>query len=321
MAFFGLFNYNKPGPGVGKDEPKKRGFIAFFEIFIRKFWKMLQVNLIYLLCSLPVITLGLSNAGLTLITRNFTREKPVFIAADFFGAIKKNWKQALPMGIINTAGALLIWFDIWYFYQAGGMVSLLLTAVVAMIGIFFFFMKYYTYYLMITFDLSLKQIYKNSLILAFAGLPRNFLIFITLGVLYLLMFLLYFLAPQFGIPIFALMLFIFPAFRALFVQYTVFPLIKKHMIDPYYRDHPEAAREEKRRLNLEEEQEEEMEETAVENNDVIFQDTGRTEREEALSEKEKSTIPRQYTVREMRRLKEKQRRAREESRDDDDDTI
>ena len=64
-----------------------------------------------------------------------------------------------------------------------------------------------------------------------------------------------------------------------------------------------------------------MEETAVENNDVIFQDTGRTEREEALSEKEKSTIPRQYTEREMRRLKEKQRRAREESRDDDDDTI
>ena len=30
-GFFGLFNYEKEGPGISKNAPKKKGFIVFFE--------------------------------------------------------------------------------------------------------------------------------------------------------------------------------------------------------------------------------------------------------------------------------------------------
>ena len=76
--------------------------------------------MLYLVTSIPVVTLGLSNAGLTYITRNFTREKPVFLLSDYFAVIKKNWKQAFPMGIINTLLTLLIAFDIYFFYLSEG---------------------------------------------------------------------------------------------------------------------------------------------------------------------------------------------------------
>ena len=63
MAFFGLFDYSKPGPGISKDAPKKRGFIEFWEIFFRKFWKLCTANLLYVLVNLPVVTGGLGDAG------------------------------------------------------------------------------------------------------------------------------------------------------------------------------------------------------------------------------------------------------------------
>lgn len=51
------FNYNKPGPGVDKDAPQKKGIFRYFEIFFRKFWKLLQVNMLYFICSIPMIVL------------------------------------------------------------------------------------------------------------------------------------------------------------------------------------------------------------------------------------------------------------------------
>ena len=51
----GLFfrNYDKPGPGVKKDEPPKRGFFRFFDIFTRKFGHFVRANLLYSLFLIP----------------------------------------------------------------------------------------------------------------------------------------------------------------------------------------------------------------------------------------------------------------------------
>ena len=51
------FNYAKPGPGVDKNAPKKKGFFLYFEIFRRKFFKLLQANMLYFLCSLPFLAI------------------------------------------------------------------------------------------------------------------------------------------------------------------------------------------------------------------------------------------------------------------------
>ena len=100
-GFFGLFNYEKEGPGISKNAPKKKGFIVFFETFFRNFWKFIVINLVYGLISLPVLTNGLASAGLTNVTRNIARDKHSFGVSDLWDTVKKNWKQALPAGIIK----------------------------------------------------------------------------------------------------------------------------------------------------------------------------------------------------------------------------
>lgn len=53
----GLFNFNKPGPGVSKDAPRKKGIFLYFELFGRKFSKLISLNMLYFLFSIPMMLL------------------------------------------------------------------------------------------------------------------------------------------------------------------------------------------------------------------------------------------------------------------------
>lgn len=56
MGLFGD-NYSKPGPGVAKDAPEKKGIFRYFEMFFRKFWKLLQVNMLHFIASIPFMVI------------------------------------------------------------------------------------------------------------------------------------------------------------------------------------------------------------------------------------------------------------------------
>ena len=81
----GIFNsYTKPGKGVSKEDVQKSGIPLYFDIFLRRFWKFISINLVYCILCLPVFTNGLANAGITNVTRNTARDKHSFGIPDFF---------------------------------------------------------------------------------------------------------------------------------------------------------------------------------------------------------------------------------------------
>lgn len=267
MGFLNRF-YTREGAGVYRNhEQKKSAYRRFFEIFGRKWSALLRANLLYFLLSLPLVTGGLADVGLTYITRNAAREKFAYPCADFFGAVRRSWKQALPAGIIKLIVNLILGFNI-YFYGVqiffridgakAGFVPWLMLFVNLFGMLFFDFLNYYVSVQIVTFSLKLKQIYKNAAIFAMANLYKNLLIAVCmLGVIAVLatpfLFLDYRVWMCMLLLIYAL---IYPAFRSLLIQFTIFPFIKKTMIDPYYAAHPEADRRAMRALNLEDDTEE-----------------------------------------------------------------
>ena len=94
-GFFGLFNYEKAGPGISKNAPKKKAFLIFFETFFRNFWKFITINFVYSLLSLPAITGGMASAGLTNVTRNIARDKHSFGLSDFFEQKKSKYSKGV----------------------------------------------------------------------------------------------------------------------------------------------------------------------------------------------------------------------------------
>lgn len=306
-GMFSFLDTSKPGPGVSKNAPQKKRFFLFWELYARKIWKLVLANLLYVLLSLPVVTQGLAQAGLTFVTRNYVQQKHVFLPSDFWDTVKKNAKQALIIGIEELLICALLGFDLVYAWNGlmmGETVSigaLLFFAVSLFIAISFLQIRYYLYIQVITFKLSVKQIWKNSILLSIAGFKQNLILSVSLGLIYALAILV-FLA--FGVLSAGLLIvayvFFFPAFRSFLIQFNVFPLIKKHIIDPYYNEHPDEDIEKRRDLNLED---------GTQNlEEPVFEDRGT---------QEKSVIPKQYSTEELREAK----RYSASEQNDDDDTI
>ncbi len=256
MGLFGN-NYDKPGKGVSKNEPEKRGFFRFFELFFRSFWKLISCELWYVLLSIPLVTKGLAEVGMAYGCRMAARDKHFFPTADFFSAIKKNWKRALPIGIINLIIELIIFADLYvlYIFFQQDIINKTWGVIILVVTIFVFamysFAKYYQYTLMITFDFDVKTIFKNSWLFATLGIKHNFIIGGVLTVFYLFIYGLLTVNFEFAVAVIVIVgVFLFPAFRAFLIQFNVFPEIKKYIIDPYYKDHPDEDIQKRRDLGL-----------------------------------------------------------------------
>lgn len=339
-GFFGLFNYAKEGPGVAKNGPQKRAFVVFWEIFTRKAWKLTLAGLMWAVVNLPLVTRGLADAGLTLISRNFSRERHAFLKEDFLETIKKNWRIALPIGIINTVITGVLFFNIIYY--AIGMMPLLVgsTAAPMTLGLWdyiiigvtlmtyvtFTWMKYYIPFLMITFKLNMKQIYKNAFLFASANMPMNVLISLILIAVYGVLGGAVFFTLNSPMNYFVLTIVLvlgvslIPGFRSLLIQFCIFPSIKKLIIDPYYAANPGADKKARRELNLEVEEDIPAEgDTPVE--EPLFVDTlpQPEVKPEPKTDKSARVLPRQYNEKEMRRFNRQV--SSRNATDDDDDTI
>ena len=335
-GFLGFFNYDKEGPGVSKDAPPKRRFVVFFELYGRKFWKIIWASLLWLAVGLPILTRGWADAGLTFVTRNFSREKHAFIREDFFETIRKNRWPALVTGIINLLITGILLFNI-FTYLFGTMPQLyvlfgadpaslpeplemqlfdLIILGVSLMGfVLFTWMKYYIPFLLITFKLKIKQIYKNAFLFAIVNLKTNLLISAILIFAYgaLLGTAIGFNNSLLQAVVLILFLVLVPGFRSFLIQFSIFPAIKKLMIDPYYEANPDADKQARLDLNLEVAETETSVDAAATAEPVeepIFSDTL------PQPEAEPSRIPHQYSEREMRRFNNRIR-----ATEDDDDTI
>ena len=270
----GLFkkNYDAPGKGVSKNEPEKKGFFRFFELYFRNFWMLTSAELWYILLSVPILTSGLANVGMAYICRMAARDKHVFLTSDFFGTIKKNWKRALPLGIINAVITLVFAADmyclywLWKLNEEQRTFCVVILVVSLFMYLMFSFAKFYMYTLMITFDFKLGTIFKNSWLFATLGIKHNIIIGIVLVFIYLTAYLLVSINVQFGLAVVIVVgIFLFPAFRAFLIQYNVFPEIRRYIIDPYYEEHPDEDIEKRRELGILE---------VSDNDESVFEDSG-----------------------------------------------
>ena len=108
--------------------------------------------------------------------------------------------------------------------------------IILLFSILYFMMRFYIYLIMITFDLPIIKIIKNSLIFSLLGIKRNLMAAIGVFIVAFLNFSLYYLVPSVGM----IMPFIWTFSISSFVSaYCAYPIIKRYMIDPYYEDKKE----------------------------------------------------------------------------------
>jgi len=185
---------------------------------------------------LIIFTNGISGVGSSYVMRSFIRSEPVFLFSDFFGAVKRNFKQGFILGIIDSLFLYaLVYGSMMYFINSGTyMFSIMFFAEILLL-IVYLTMRFYMYLLLVTFDLGIFKILKNSFIFAIVGFKRNIVAWCGIVFVLILNFYLLITIPMLGVVMPFLISVMLIMFMAAFAAY---PVIKKYMIDPYYKTEP-----------------------------------------------------------------------------------
>ena len=116
---------------------------------------------------------GPFTAGLSYVTRNWARDEHAFIWTDFRDAVKSNWKY--PLVISTVTGFLpLAVYVAWIFYGNMGKQNPIMCVpqiVVAVLGALWAISVTYMHPLTVTYDLKLKDVFRNSFIFGVGRLP------------------------------------------------------------------------------------------------------------------------------------------------------
>ncbi|MEG0178350.1 MAG: DUF624 domain-containing protein [Oscillospiraceae bacterium] len=209
----GLFsnNFNRPGPGVPKDAPKKKGLKRFFEILGRDLGDLFKLNLIFVACCVPMfaagyftvisffldekliflgpillgfalfllasVLLGPALCGVHSVITNMLRDEPIYMWTTFKKSFKSNFRTAAPLGVVFAGLVGLEAFAIVFYFK--GLIASGKQMNVFLMAVFFFnvllltLVSLYMFLQLVYLDLKVMPIIKNSLLLTFAMAKRT----------------------------------------------------------------------------------------------------------------------------------------------------
>ncbi len=181
------------------------------------------------------ITWGWQNVGAAYVLRGLFRGDAVFVFSDYFYGIKKNFKQAFFMGLVDFVCSAVLIVDFLFFYNKTGSFGLdFMYFTIFALSLIWIAMRFYIYNMLVTFNLKNFKIIKNALIFSILGIKRNILALLGIAILAVIHIVLTFSLLKYGIAVpLILPLVYLMATVGFMATYAAYPVITKYMIDPY----------------------------------------------------------------------------------------
>ena len=73
---------------------------------------LIMLNVVFLICCLPIVTIGASLTALHYVTLKMARNEESYIIRSFFKSFKQNFKQATVINLIMLAVAAILYMDL-----------------------------------------------------------------------------------------------------------------------------------------------------------------------------------------------------------------
>lgn len=83
--------------------------------FIGKFFDIMILNILWIVCSIPLFTIGASTTAVYYVMLKLVRDEEGPTVRSFFKSFKENFKQATVIWLILLAAGAVIAFDLYFF--------------------------------------------------------------------------------------------------------------------------------------------------------------------------------------------------------------
>ena len=148
--------------------------------FLRNLWDLMIINWLWLLCSLPVITLGPATCGLYRVTLKLARKEAVYPVKDFFRGFRDSLKQGTVLGLLAVGMAAVAAVDAFFAIGQTGMLRSVYLTVAIVVASVLLTVTAYGFALQAMFRNSVKGILLNAAKLAVIAPGKTVLMWIIL---------------------------------------------------------------------------------------------------------------------------------------------
>lgn len=141
--------------------------------FLNKAADLVVLNILYIVCSIPIITIGASTTALYYVSLRMAKDEEEYIIKDFLHSFKENFKQSTIIWLILVGIGSIIAGEFLLINRMSGTMAFVVECVV-FIGIFLFaFEALYVFAVLARFENTVKNTMKNALFISILHIPKS----------------------------------------------------------------------------------------------------------------------------------------------------
>lgn len=158
-----------------------------FFSFMSRVADLVILNLLCVVCCLPIITAGASITAMFYVTLKMARDEESYILRSFFKSFKENFKQATIINIIMLLAAVMLYIDLSISRNIEGTLGTVMVFAFMVILLLYLMLFTYIYPVLAKFYNTIRNTFTNAFLMSLRHLPYTFLM-IVISVLPLAVF-------------------------------------------------------------------------------------------------------------------------------------
>ncbi len=149
--------------------------------FLSKIADLFILNFLFLLCSIPIVTIGASSIALYSITLKSVRNEESYIVRNFFLAFRKNLKMGLIAWIMVLLFGAILFFDFQFLPFVPAPFGTILRVLTLFVLFLYAIVTLYLFPYIARFENTIAGSFKNAFLLAVVHLPYTLLLVVILA--------------------------------------------------------------------------------------------------------------------------------------------
>ena len=147
-------------------------------IFLSRVADLVILNILWLVCCVPVVTIGASTTAMYHVIRHWQKDSVSSIMRDFFQSFKEDFKQATPVYLILLIPTVAVVMNAMLIFNPDNSAAVPSSLLVIWFisALILLFISSFVYPVMAFFADTLFKTLRNAMVLALANLPRTILI-------------------------------------------------------------------------------------------------------------------------------------------------
>jgi uncharacterized membrane protein YesL len=130
-----------------------------------KIGNLAMLNILYLVCCLPIFTIGAATAAMHAVVYQYILNEDDEVLRPFFKAFRLNFKQATALWLPTAVLIVLLALDAYFLYTSASGWEKLLWIPFAVVFILFSMLMTYAFPMIARYETDLRSIIKNSFLL------------------------------------------------------------------------------------------------------------------------------------------------------------